>query len=75
MLPRVLSEPGQSGAAAGLVGQITGIGAALSAPLYFTTLQMGQWYYFVVITVLAWAASYLLLPMRSRSVSATASFE
>ncbi|SCZ05958.1 MULTISPECIES: MFS transporter [unclassified Pseudomonas] len=75
LLPRVLSEPGQSGAAAGLVGQITGIGAALSAPLYFTTLQMGHWYYFVVITVLAWGASYLLLPMRSRSVSATARFE
>lgn len=68
LLPRALSDPGQSGAAAGLVGQITGIGAALSAPLFFTTLEIGQWYYFVVITAFAWGASYLLLPIRSREI-------
>lgn len=68
LLPRALPDPGQSGAAAGLVGQITGIGAALSAPLFFTALEAGQWYYFLVITALAWGASYILLPVRSRAM-------
>jgi MFS family permease len=70
LLPRALSDPGQSGAAAGLVGQITGIGAALSAPLFFATLEVGQWYYFLAITAFAWGGSYLLLPVRSRAIAA-----
>ena len=69
LLPRALPDPGQSGAAAGLVGQITGIGAALSAPLFFMTLELGQWYYFFAITAFAWGASYFLLPVRSERVS------
>lgn len=72
LLPRVLSDPGQSGAAAGLVGQITGIGAALSAPLFFTTLETGQWYYFLAITVFAWGASFFILPVRKQNVSVAA---
>jgi MFS family permease len=72
LLPRALSDTGQSGAAAGLVGQITGIGAALSAPLFFTTLETGHWYYFLVITVFAWGASYFILPLRKQNVSVAA---
>lgn len=68
LLPRALSDPGQSGAAAGLVGQITGIGAAISAPLFFTTLEVGYWYCFLVITVFAWGISYVLLPVRNRKI-------
>lgn len=68
LLPRALPDPGQSGAAAGLVGQITGIGAALSAPIFFTALETGHWYYFLVITVLAWGASYIILPVRGRAI-------
>ena len=72
LLPRALTDAGQSGAAAGLVGQITGIGAALSAPLFFTTLELGYWYYFLVITIFAWGASYLILPLRKQNLNVTA---
>lgn len=72
LLPAALSDPGQSGAAAGLVGQITGIGAALSAPLFFAALDAGQWYYFLVITVVAWVSSYVMLPLRSLAVNISA---
>lgn len=68
LLPRALPVSGQSGAAAGLVGQITGIGAALSAPMYFAALEAGHWYYFLVITAVAWSTSYVLFPFRTRAM-------
>ncbi|WP_445671835.1 MFS transporter [Pseudomonas inefficax] len=70
LLPRALPDAGQSGTAAGLVGQITGIGAALSAPLFFTVLDTGQWYYFLAIVAFAWASSYVLLPARTATAYA-----
>lgn len=71
LLPRALPEPGMAGSAAGLVGQITGIGATFSAPLFFGVLDMNQWHFFVLISVVAWGCGYLLLPSE-RDASAVA---
>ncbi|WLH65197.1 nitrate/nitrite transporter [Pseudomonas sp. FP2300] len=72
LLPGALSNPGQSGSAAGLVGQITGIGATISAPLFFAALETGSWYYFLAITVVAWVFSYAVLPVRSQGMRVVA---
>ena len=66
LLPRALPDPGMAGTAAGMVGQITGIGATLSAPIFFSALAMGQWSYFLIILLVAWGSSLLLLPVWSR---------
>lgn len=70
LLPRAISDPSMAGTAAGLVGQITGIGASLSAPLFFATLGLAQWSYFLIIVGLAWMASLLTLPVWRRTVIA-----
>lgn len=69
LLPRALPDPGMAGTAAGMVGQITGIGATLSAPLFFTTLAYGQWSYFLLILLVAWGGSLLLLPVWPRALA------
>ncbi|MBA1200399.1 MFS transporter [Pseudomonas capeferrum] len=70
LLPRALPDPGMAGTAAGMVGQITGIGATLSAPVFFAALAYGQWSYFLVILLIAWGGSLLLLPVWSRAAPA-----
>ncbi|MCY1274611.1 Major Facilitator Superfamily protein [compost metagenome] len=70
LLPRALPDPGMAGTAAGMVGQITGIGATLSAPVFFAALAFGQWSYFLVILLIAWGGSLLLLPVWSRGAPA-----
>lgn len=67
LLPRALPDPSMAGTAAGLVGQITGIGATLSAPLFFATLAQGQWVLFLVIVGVAWIGSLLVLPLWRRT--------
>ncbi|WP_193075994.1 MFS transporter [Pseudomonas sp. FME51] len=66
LMPRTLSDPAMAGTAAGLVGQITGIGATLSAPLFFSALAQGQWVLFLVIVAMAWIGSLLVLPVWSQ---------
>lgn len=68
LLPRAIPEPSMAGSAAGLVGQITGIGASLSAPLFFATLGLAQWSYFLAIVGGAWVAGLLMLPVWRRVV-------
>ncbi|MGP6112143.1 MFS transporter [Pseudomonas aeruginosa] len=71
LLPRALPDPGMAGTAAGMVGQITGIGATLSAPIFFATLAQGQWSAFLIILLVAWGGSLLLLPVWSSVTGAS----
>jgi MFS family permease len=64
VLPRLLSHPAQSGIATGLVGQISGIGASLSAPLFFAALGLQNSLLLAGLVVVSWAGLLLLLPVR-----------
>ncbi|QIB51186.1 nitrate/nitrite transporter [Pseudomonas sp. OIL-1] len=71
LLPRVLPDPSMSGAAVGLVGQITGLGATVAAPLFLAVLAWGQWSYLLSLVVTIWATCLLLLPRARAAVPVT----
>jgi MFS family permease len=64
VLPRLLADPAQSGVAAGLVGQISGIGASLSAPLFFAALGLEKPVVLAALVIGAWVMLLVLLPTR-----------
>lgn len=73
-LPQVLPDPRMAATTAGLVGQITGIGATVSAPLFFFALDYGCWAGFLLIISVAWIASFLVLPKLTSNIHATAPY-
>jgi predicted MFS family arabinose efflux permease len=64
VLPRLLADPAQSGVAAGLVGQISGIGASLSAPLFFAALGLQNPVVLAALVIGAWTLLLMLIPTR-----------
>lgn len=64
VLPRLLADPSQAGVAAGLVGQISGIGASLSAPVFFAALGLENSLALAALVIGAWTMLLVLIPAR-----------
>lgn len=65
-LPRVLSDPSQGAAAAGLLSQVAALTTFVTPQLWLPLLAAGLWQGFVGIAILSWGAALLLLPVRGR---------
>lgn len=64
-LPRVVSDPRQGAAAAGLLSQFAALTAFVTPLVWQPILQAGQWPGFVAVTAAAAVAAWLLFPRRA----------
>jgi MFS family permease len=65
-LPRVLADPSQGAAAAGLLGQVAALTTFVTPQIWLPVMATGQWGWFIVIVALSWTAALALLPVRGR---------
>lgn len=65
-LPRVLKNPAQGAAAAGLLSQVAALTTFVTPLLWSPLLQAGFWQGLIALPVLCWAAALALLPVRER---------
>jgi MFS family permease len=73
LLPQVVRDPGQRGAASGLMLQVMAVGALFTPPVFLTILAKGNWLYLVLPVLAGWALSFVFLPAGARtSVSSSA---
>jgi MFS transporter, DHA1 family, inner membrane transport protein len=70
-LPRVVRDPTQGAAAAGLLSQVAALTTFVTPQLWVGVLGLGAgaWQGFLVIIALGWAAALLLLPVRQRDAA------
>jgi MFS family permease len=71
LLPHVVRDPRQGGAASALMMQVMSLGALSAPALFLLILAQGQWMYLVVLVLGAWMLSLVFLPSKS-NVSPTA---
>jgi MFS family permease len=64
-LPRVVADPRQGAAAAGLLSQLAAITAFVTPLIWQPILQSGRWTGFIVVTIVAAVAAWLLFPRRT----------
>jgi predicted MFS family arabinose efflux permease len=65
-LPRVVADPRQGAAAAGLLSQLAALTTFITPLIWQPILQSGQWVGFVAVTVAAAALIWVLFPRPSR---------
>ena len=67
VLPRVIRNPAQGAAAAGLLSQVAALTTFVTPQLWVGVLGMGAgaWQGFLAIVAVGWAAALLLLPVRN----------
>ncbi len=63
-LPRVVADPRQGAAAAGLLSQLAALTAFVTPLVWQPILQSGRWPGFIVVTAAATVAAWLLFPRR-----------
>jgi MFS family permease len=71
LLPRVVKDSRQGGAASALMMQVMALGALFTPPLFLSILAKGKWMYFVVLVLVGWTLSLVFLPSKA-NVSPTA---
>jgi hypothetical protein len=64
-LPRVVEDPQQGAAAAGLLSQLAALVTFVTPLIWQPFLQSGQWPGFVVVVAAAAAAAWLMFPRRT----------
>lgn len=64
-LPRVVADPRQGAAAAGLLSQLAAITAFVTPLIWQPILQSGRWTGFIGVTAVAVVAAWLLFPRRA----------
>jgi MFS family permease len=67
-LPRVVTNPMQGAAAAGLLSQLAALVTFVTPLVWQPLLQAGRWSGFVVVVAVAAAATWLLFPRRAGAV-------
>lgn len=69
-LPRVISNPSQGAAAAGLLSQVAALTTFVTPQLWIRVLGIGPgaWQGFLAIIACCWIAALLLLPVRDRGL-------
>ena len=70
-LPRVVADPSQGAAAAGLLSQVAALTTFITPQIWLPVMATGQWGWFIVIVALSWAAALALFPVRGRSGSSS----
>jgi MFS family permease len=65
-LPRVVSDPTQGAAAAGLLSQVAALTTFVTPYIWLPLLAGGHWQGFIGVIVVAWTLALLLLPVRGR---------
>ena len=73
LLPHVVRDPRQGGAASALMMQVMAVFGLFTPALYLSILAQGKWMYFVALGLVGWMLSFVFLPSGTKaSVSATA---
>ncbi|MES2262707.1 MAG: MFS transporter [Pseudomonadota bacterium] len=68
-LPRVIADPSQGAAAAGLLSQISALTTFITPPLWLAVSGSGHWQAYTGLALLCWLGSLLLLPVRAAPAS------
>ena len=72
LLPRVVSDPAQGAAAAGLFNQIGGIFCVIAPALILFVFERGTWREMAGLIVISWVIAIALLPIWGRRLRAVA---